>query len=298
MKTVAAVIVTYNRCELLKECLESLDKQLYELNHIIIINNNSTDGTTDFLNSINDDRYIIYNLEENIGGAAGFSYGVNQAYLNTSDDAFWIMDDDTIPNKEALNTIVSAANRLEDNYGFLCSNVKWKDGLPTNIPDTTKLWSDQVENGLVQVERATFVSICVSRDDVKNYGLPIADLFIWGDDTEYTTRLSANKPSYMVGDSIVIHKAYKNLMEVTIVNDTKDRINRYYYMYRNVLLTHRLYHAKKDLLKQIMSDILVLFKIIRRADSLRVKRINTLLRGIFAGLTFNPEIKFPNSEED
>ena len=43
------VIVTYNRLSLLKECISALKNQTYKINKIYIINNNSTDGTSDYL---------------------------------------------------------------------------------------------------------------------------------------------------------------------------------------------------------------------------------------------------------
>ena len=47
--TTCAVVVTYNRKELLIECLESLRKQTKPLNAIYIIDNASTDGTPNLL---------------------------------------------------------------------------------------------------------------------------------------------------------------------------------------------------------------------------------------------------------
>ena len=49
MNKVNAVVVTYNRLELLKLCIEKLLKQTYKLNKIIIVDNHSDDGTVDFL---------------------------------------------------------------------------------------------------------------------------------------------------------------------------------------------------------------------------------------------------------
>ena len=46
---VAAVVVTYNRKELLMECLEALLRQTRPLQAIYIIDNASTDGTPELL---------------------------------------------------------------------------------------------------------------------------------------------------------------------------------------------------------------------------------------------------------
>ena len=41
--SVAAVLVTYNRVELLKIAIDSLEKQTIELKNIVVVNNNSTE---------------------------------------------------------------------------------------------------------------------------------------------------------------------------------------------------------------------------------------------------------------
>ena len=41
----AVVVVTYNRLELLKECLEQVENQTIPAKKVIVVNNASTDGT-------------------------------------------------------------------------------------------------------------------------------------------------------------------------------------------------------------------------------------------------------------
>ena len=47
MMKVAAIVVTYNRKQLLQECLNAILNQTAEVERIIVINNASTDGTED-----------------------------------------------------------------------------------------------------------------------------------------------------------------------------------------------------------------------------------------------------------
>jgi len=63
-KTVTAAIVTYNRLELLKESLAAILAQTKYLSHVIIVNNMSTDGTTEYLDSLNDERIVVYHATE------------------------------------------------------------------------------------------------------------------------------------------------------------------------------------------------------------------------------------------
>lgn len=99
------VVVTYNRLSLLKECLSALENQTYPIQRIVIVDNCSTDGTSEFLDSLTDTRYLIIHSKENIGGAGGFSLGLKSAVLEGCDYT-WLMDDDTIPSSTALEELV------------------------------------------------------------------------------------------------------------------------------------------------------------------------------------------------
>ncbi|WP_252902688.1 glycosyltransferase [Paucilactobacillus hokkaidonensis] len=78
---VCAVVVTYNKIDLLKECISRLEKQTFLLNHLIVVDNASTDGTGDYLDQIsksNSSVIPIY-LLNNIGGAGGFNAGIKSS---------------------------------------------------------------------------------------------------------------------------------------------------------------------------------------------------------------------------
>lgn len=292
MKKVTTVIVTYNRLPLLKECIQNLLMQEGNFeNHLLVINNNSTDGTTEYLENITLESVTAINLHNNIGGAAGFEYGVKKAYEIFNDDYVWIMDDDTIPNQDALKKLIRAGDKLENNFGFLCSNVRWTDGTGCNIPKVVSKWTDELSQGLVEVETATFVSVFVKRATIEQVGLPAGDLFIWGDDTEYTKRLSSRKKSYLVIDSVVLHKTKNNLSDVSIINDDDERISRYYYLYRNLLFISRQYYGKAHTAKLIIKDVAMGFKILVTAKHKKFFRIRILNKAIVKGLYFKPTIK-------
>ena len=79
MKT-GCVVVTYNRLELLKQNINALERQTYNLSKIYIVNNCSTDGTGDYLAQYaNNPLFEIITLDKNIGGAGGFSIGIKKA---------------------------------------------------------------------------------------------------------------------------------------------------------------------------------------------------------------------------
>ena len=129
MNEILAVVVTYNRKKLLKECLDGLLNQGYEAFDILIVDNNSTDGTDEvckeFINK--SDRIIYHNTYANLGGAGGFHFGMKYG-VESGYKYLWVMDDDTIANENCLEVLVSTDKELNGKYGFLTSLTKWTDG--------------------------------------------------------------------------------------------------------------------------------------------------------------------------
>jgi len=297
VKNVAAVVVTYNRLDLLKECIHALKNQDYSLSHIIIINNNSNDGTKDYLDSLKKDvRIIVVNLRENLGGAGGFNLGLRCGIEKTSDDYFWIMDDDTIPDRNALDCLVNKANFLNGNFGYLCSNVRWIDGTSSNIPRVADNWPQLAQHDLVKVTEATFVSVLTSRKNIDKIGYPISDIFIWGDDTEYTLRLSSYRSSYLVEGSTVLHKSKQKTAGLMLVSDDSERLPRYFYLIRNVMYINRKYHHS-GLIRLTKNHLGLAIKILLKSKNRKLLRLKILLRGFIAGLKFNPIIERVKNED-
>ncbi len=75
MPSVFAVVLTYNRSTLLKQCLKAIADQTYQCDRIIIVDNASTDDTLEVLKSEMQDRVTIVALPKNVGAAGGFNIG-------------------------------------------------------------------------------------------------------------------------------------------------------------------------------------------------------------------------------
>lgn len=212
---VAAVVVTYNRMMMLRQCLQKLEIQR-GLATIFVVDNASTDGTRHML-SEEFARVMVVPLQANIGGAGGFHEGIKRAY-HGGYDWIWVMDDDTLPEPDALEQLLKAAETIMPSPEVLSSVVHWTDGAlhvmnvpqfrfqgidPTTIIDTTG-------RGAVPIPSASFVSTMTSRRAVASYGLPITDYFIWADDVEYTARILRHEPGVWVLGSVAIHQTQSN----------------------------------------------------------------------------------------
>ena len=167
MNRLIAIIVTYNRSELLVQCIEALLLQSYKEFDILIVDNNSTDDTFDRISDYISDKKIIYeNTGANLGGAGGFNYGIRYAY-ELGYDYFWLMDGDTISSPSALQELLRGANEKNEEFGYLVSKALWTDGslCKMNIPHPVDKGILIKENtsDTVQINRATFVSFLVPR---------------------------------------------------------------------------------------------------------------------------------------
>ncbi|WP_203619576.1 glycosyltransferase [Apilactobacillus nanyangensis] len=298
---ISAIVVTYNRLKLLKECIDSLSKQSYNLNNIIVVNNNSDDGTKEYLESIKNENIIPINLNENIGGAGGFYEGIKYAFENTTSDYFWVMDDDTIPSNSSVNEMVKAARLLNYKFGFLNSYIKWwKNNLPCNVPgDLPSRWSDKAQSGMIKLTNCTFVSVLIPKYVVKEVGLPKKEMFIWGDDLEYTHRISEKfEDCYMIINSNVTHKSnVSGEGERAIYEENSFRLRMNHLWYRNYIYIDKLYYSNSRFLKDIFHYIIVTVQIPFKSKDKKIFRMISVLKGVFSGIFFNPKIHYPNSDE-
>lgn len=298
---VVAVIVTYNRLPMLQKCIESVLAQSAPCD-ILVVNNASTDGTCEWLDAEpKADRLTVYDTGANLGGAGGFNFGMRRA-IESGYDFLWLMDDDCLPEPEALEKLLEADSLLDGKYGWLSSVALWTDGGECRM-NRQKLkksfydYSPLMKYGLVQAEQATFVSLFLRADTVRRFGLPVKEFFIWGDDIEYTRRIAVrgNMPSFVAGQSRVIHAMNENSGS-SIATDSAERIDRYRYAFRNEAFTYR-QEGVKGICYYLAKCGLNVCRVIGRAPDRRLKRIWVICGSMLKGLCFRPKIEQVKSGE-
>lgn len=300
------VVVTYNRIDLLKENLAALKAQTYPIHKIFIINNHSTDETEAYLSQFKDDSHLqVCNLEENIGGVGGFSYGIKQA-VKEGCDYVWLMDDDTIPGQEALERLVEAT-ALDPHIGFVCSKVVWTDGSIHKMnksgviqPVQKKVLPDNPSVYGMLCNNATFVSSLFKTEAIYKVGLPYKEFFIWHDDIEYTERITQNGyVGYYVEQSVVTHKTHSNYAPRVYETSRKD-LWKFYYQARNTTFLTR--QKKANVVIFYFSILNKYRNYLRRIKKMKDKEAQKLLkkeirRGCLDGLKFRPRIEYLDSTD-
>lgn len=292
---VAAVVVTYNRKDLLLECIEALlAQESIDLLDILIIDNASTDGTSEALSQYINNSLIQYvNTGENLGGAGGFSFGIELA-VSEGYSWIWVMDDDCIPSTSALSVFLKFDEQNSGSYGFLSSKVLWSDGTLCSMNVQRRTLTEEVskfDKEVIPIAMASFVSLFLPVSVVQCFGLPIKEFFIWTDDWEFTRRISRNMPCYLLVNSTVTHKSKSNI-GADIASDDISRLNRYKYLYRNDVYLYR-----REGLRGFVYEVLRLSyhigRVLFSAKNNRLKRLGCIIFGTREGLRFNPEIVFP-----
>jgi len=271
--SVCAVVVTYNRKNLLIECLEALRKQTRPIQGIYLIDNASTDGTPELLLEKGyirelppqnlkepwEKEFIIQNLtngeevklhyvrmHENTGGAGGFYEGVKRGY-ERGYDWLWLMDDDAEPKEDALenlsiyfkdSNIVGLASAVFLPNGAVAihhrGRINFKNVFPLiQIP----LQLEEYQKQAVEIDMASFVGLLVKRDAIKKMGFPKKDFFIHHDDVEYCIHLRSIGKILLVPKSIIFHKeASKKGVEKRFLGMRKLRkdFNEYWLTYYGI----------------------------------------------------------------
>lgn len=296
MKTIA-VVVTFNRKELLKECLRSLGSQSVPVDTILVVDNASTDGTEELFadgSEFSVEPYVYHHMDQNTGGSGGFNEGIKTAY-KMGCDWIWIMDDDVIPKSNCLEEFYNAIPVIKEPVSFLASAVFFPDGSVTNVPHPCYEktdngypdWYRYLDNGIARIDRASFVSLLINWEAVDKCGYPVKDYFIWGDDSEYTQRITRNYGrAYMCGKSQVTHmrNVYK---AIAIENeDNPNRLKNYYYCYRNLLINaHEYNKGSLSVISCIVKWNIRCFKILcNKEDKIRWQKVKIFHKGIWGYL--------------
>jgi GT2 family glycosyltransferase len=114
---VSVTVVTYNSGRFIKRCLESALEQKYPLKEIVVIDNNSTDGTVDILEQFENRCRVVYNTEN-----IGFAAAQNQAIHLAKGDWILTLNPDVLLLPGFIQSLVDAG-RIEPKIGAVCGKL-------------------------------------------------------------------------------------------------------------------------------------------------------------------------------
>jgi rhamnopyranosyl-N-acetylglucosaminyl-diphospho-decaprenol beta-1,3/1,4-galactofuranosyltransferase len=286
---VIAVVVTYNRRDLLLEALGAVCSQSRAPDAVIVVDNASTDGTPSAVRQSYPSVQLT-ELRRNTGGAGGFAGGAVLALAGGA-DLIWFMDDDTVPGPAALAAMLDARSRHAGRPpALIASRVVWTDGRPhpMNTPRVKPFATRPeklaaAESGCAPIRSASFVSILVDARLCEQRGLPVADYFLWNDDFEFTARLLRGNAGLLCPASVVVHKTK------TFGSTDADPGERFFFEVRNKIWTLRSRGALSPA-ERVLYGGSTLRRWARTFARSRGRRVlaRGLMRGIAAGVRTRP----------
>lgn len=303
MKKVTALIVTYNRVNKLKEVIyKYLSSNIYS---VVIVDNASTDDTSEFLSNLSDKRIQIITLSKNTGGSGGFHTGLKYIHEVLCDYEWVIIqDDDAYPDVDKLNEFIEAAELIKADV--LMSAVYYPSGkisdmnkpgyLPFkdfrqsiktflrgnkgfHIPDDFYL-----SKSVHEVDFASFVGLFVSKNVIEKVGYPEKEWFIYGDDLDYSISITrANYKIYFNPNLIFLHDCE------SLNNTGKEKLYtalwRVYYTYRNGLIVYR--RISGTLFPIVLIYKIIIWLLLSKNYKEKLKYLKLTVYAIYDGLKCN-----------
>lgn len=244
------VIVTYNRLEKLKKTLKHYENQTKRFRNLIVVNNFSNDGTSEFLAEWYEEfkefekfKPIIINTKENLGGSGGFYFGQKKAMELVADWVF-VADDDAYADSTMIEEFYRFIELHDTSkVAAVCAEVLNIDGTIAlqhresyNIKNSEFIVKEanmeKYKEPVFDVNIFSYVGTFLNGKALKKYGLVNPDYFIYFDDQEHSIRMGKFGTIKVVPNIKITHEGGAAAESASNNNNTTWRD---YYQYRNKL---------------------------------------------------------------
>jgi GT2 family glycosyltransferase len=183
--------VSYNRRRVLQDVLENALNQTHPVDEVIVVDNQSGDGTGDMVRqSFPQVTYLA--MKENLGSAGGMAAGIKAAY-DRGHAWVWMLEDDTIPRPEALETCLHVFHCLNDaRVGMVhpwhasrgeirLAHGLWRGRLRPAIPGQV--------GEVYDVDVTNWTGNLLRRRVIDQVGFPRSEYFMMWEEFEYCLRI-------------------------------------------------------------------------------------------------------------
>lgn len=202
MEKVSAVITTHNRCTLMKKALESVLDQTYKNIECIIVNDNSTDGTKEYLSTINDKRVKVINIGS--GETKGGNYARNRGIDASQGKYIAFLDDDDVWIPEKIEKQVKCFENNEKLGMVYCGHY---DRYPDGKYIHTQLPSDNMRGNMEEEIFANMICtssmMMIPKDVLVNVGMFDENVKYW-QDYDLCIRICKKYPVDFVAEPLMI----------------------------------------------------------------------------------------------
>jgi rhamnopyranosyl-N-acetylglucosaminyl-diphospho-decaprenol beta-1,3/1,4-galactofuranosyltransferase len=257
--SVFAVVVTFNRANVLRVCLDSLLTQVpFGLQRIHVVVNSNDEATSLLLKSYEANEFLTYEFLRNPGPAGGFRAGLEK-FLMAPQSHVWLMDDDVAVQDDCLKELVACVGKSE----YVCPVVVSEKGQELGSYGASYGWW----------------GILLSKGIVTRAGVPLEEMFYWAEDTEYLQHRIRRK-----------HKVFPFKCRQAMVHHLHSRAQKrpswyYYYVIRNTLY-YRIYIVPFNARRLVRTVVLIpgfLARIVFREER-KLRKILLLFYGLYHGI--------------
>ena len=283
-ESVAVVVVTFNRADLLVGMLAGLAALERRPDAVIVVDNASTDHTADVLRAAQEQGTLtiqVLTTPQNLGGAGGFHLGCRTA-CEQGFDRVWLMDDDVVPAPDCLTVLMETdedclTSVREDTSGRLVEKAATRFDLRNPLAIKPKTAMVETAFGTraamperVEVENVAFEGFMVRRSVLEEVGLPDPAYFIFYDDVDLALRVRrSGRRIWAVRDAVLVRQ-----LDFDQQHDLAGW--KGYFMYRNLFVVHLRYgeNAAVRLKPWLIALVVVLLSPLRggRAEASNVLR--------------------------
>jgi GT2 family glycosyltransferase len=276
----------------LKECIAKLLKQTVPLKEIIIINNNSIDGTKEYLNELQkiENKISVIHEPKNIGSSGGFAKGIETVKQKDNIDFVLILDDDAIIAENYVELLLQNSGLSTAICGIVLNVDKSiqvehrgsfnHSSFNLNLHQPIKYDFEHSR----EIEFCSFVGMLLSHNLIRSINPPEKKLFLHGDDLEYCSRINQKTKFLCIKKATIIHKTKKFKYF-----GPKPFSPLEYYSLRNKLVIGKKMKKSFPIFKMIVGG-LILKKIIVKLifqNKNKILSIKTYLKAFNDGLKLN-----------
>lgn len=264
-----AVVLTYNRPELLEENIKAVLEQNTLPSELIIVDNHSTDDTEERVKKYqnNGKLHVRYKkLDRNYGSAGGFYYAIKTAY-DLGYQYILTMDDDGKPFKSnTFGLLVKAVeSERRKNDKLIIGPLVTYDGVHVTFgPKRSIEYVKEIQlndEPVIEEFISPYNGTIISRKCIEEIGLPNKEFYLYGDEIEYMMRAKENGVTLQtVVNSIYQHpraneKINRFLGRNLISYDGVSRRKQYYYI-RNHYYAFKIHGENKLAFRLLMNRLL------------------------------------------
>lgn len=185
------IVLTYNKLKYTKEFVDSLLKNTHEFVRVIFVDNNSTDGTREYILSLDDTKFCCFEHIFN-NRNEGFIKANNQGIDQSTAPYICLMNNDLLLTEGWLSEMVSVF-QSDSQIGLLNPNSNGLGMSPhkeESIADLAKTLKSKYQGQMVEMPFCVGFCMMFSREVLQKVGKLSEELLpMFFEDTDYSRRV-------------------------------------------------------------------------------------------------------------